>query len=121
MCELISFGSIHKCLASMVDFRLGSEYLSAGGDSDVSSNILNIQTCPQATEVAQQVKTLVDKAHDMSLVPRTHMVEENEPLQDILQPTYADCGTYAHSIMHIHTIKINVKKLKSSRPALATQ
>ena len=96
MCELISFGSIHKCLASMVDFRLGSEYLSAGGDSDVSSNILNIQTCPQATEVAQQVKTLVDKAHDMSLVPRNHTVESCP-----LTPT---CAIIGHAQAPTHSV-----------------
>ena len=77
-------GRIHKCAGSMVDFRLGNGYLSTGGGSDVSSYLLNIQTSTRAPDIAQQVKMLVDRAHDVSSVPRAHMVEENWALQGVL-------------------------------------
>lgn len=73
--RLISFGRIHECLGSMTVYQLGNECLRVGGDRDTSSCLLNIEACTQAAEMAQQVKTLVDKPDALSSISRAHVME----------------------------------------------
>lgn len=72
---LISLGRSHESLGSMKVYHLGNECLRVGGDRATSWCLLNIEAGTQATEMAQQVKTLVDKTDALSLISRAHTVE----------------------------------------------
>ena len=62
-------------MGSMKVYHSGNECLRVGGHRATSWCLLNIEASTQATEMAQQVKTLVDKPGALSPISRAHMVE----------------------------------------------